>query len=184
VAGVVTAAVLTAGAVEVKQHTASSPADPQPKVANGASLALPTQPSLAGAATKTTAKAPEAPAPTPAPPESPVAEDEATPPAEETAGESAAREDPATVDSDAEGLTPATPSEGGGSHAGGGTVVVTVAPPPPSEAPPGPATEAPPGSPSEAPPGPATEASPAGTIQSGELNLEEVAEALPNGGVE
>jgi RNA polymerase sigma factor (sigma-70 family) len=151
VAGVVTAAVITAGAVEVKEHS-SSASEPTPQVSTS-HRSVNTAPSLATATpTKVLTKEPEIPAvePEPAPPKEPVAEDEVTPPAEEAAGESIARDDGDTVDPSSEGLTPATPSEGGGTHAGGGTVVVTVAPPPPA---------APPAPPPESPPAPAAEAS-------------------------
>ncbi len=148
VAGVVTAAVLTAGAVEVKEHS-SSPVDPAPKVSQ--QLTQP-EPSLATAVpTKLPIKdheATPAPQPAPVPVPVPVEEEAITPPPEETAGESAATEEGTPAgDPNSEGLTPASP-ESPGAH-GGGTVVVTVAPPPP--APPAPPA-APPAEPPPPPP--------------------------------
>ncbi len=145
VAGVVTAAVITAGAVEVKEHS-SSPVDPAPKVSQRFTQP---EPSLATAVpTKLPVKDHEAtPAPEPAPVPVPV-EEATVPPSEETAGESTATEEGTPAgDPDSEGLTPASPESPGAP--GGGTVVVTVAPPPP--APPAPPA-APPAEPPPPPP--------------------------------
>jgi RNA polymerase sigma factor (sigma-70 family) len=173
VAGVVTAAVITAGAVEVKQYS-SSQADPSPKVS---SIELPGHrvPALAAAVpTKEIAKEHEAPPVTEpvdvtAPPATPV-EDEAAAPSVTTAGESTVVEDGATGDPDSAGLTTASPSETAGAPAGGGTLVVTVAPPPPPPpAPtpePAPAPESPPVV--EAPPAPPIELPPPVTGEGGE----------------
>jgi RNA polymerase sigma factor (sigma-70 family) len=146
VAGVVTAAVLTAGAaVEVKQNTA--PVNHVPKVARVHSYA-PTGPALAAAQPSQPAVAVhKAEIPTPpaeavvesAPPAEPAAEApvEAAPttPTEvaddESAGQSDAGSETATVgDPNVESITTATPSTGSatgaGAHSGGSTVVVTV----------------------------------------------------------
>jgi len=147
VAGVVTAAVLTAGAVEVKQTT-STPVDPSPAVsalADSKSSSPPAQivaaapaPAVEPHAKPVAMEAVEAP-PVPAP----AATEEEPQPApapvedEEAAG-SAAGEEVTIGDSEEEGITAAKPSgEVAGAHGGTGTVVVTVgsspSPPPPSE---------------------------------------------------
>ena len=164
VAGVVTAAVLTAGAVEVKQTT-STPAAETATPAHVKEYERPAEPALASAEaapinaphTKAPAEVVEA-APIPAPTEPvPAAEEEApqttTPTAaeEEAAGQSSAEED-AAVDSEAIGV--ATPSEEvAGAHGGGETVVVTVGgeTPPPSEPPASSPPPPPPPPPAEAP---------------------------------
>jgi RNA polymerase sigma factor (sigma-70 family) len=163
VAGVVTAAVLTAGAVEVKQNTA--PVEPTPVVR--ASVASPPTEALSETApavathgrqsvveTSAPVEAPPVPAPTatteeePAPTPPPVAEEEG----EEAAGASTVGEEAAV--GTAEGsITAAKPSdEIAGVHGGSGTVVVTTTPPPPppSESSPPPSEPAPP--PSSPPP--------------------------------
>jgi len=155
VAGVVTAAVLTAGAVEVKQTTTGTP------VNHGASAAALTREPTATAALSTaeaapavaaSAKAPAtepvAEAPVPAP--EPAAEEEAAAPSPspapagedgEAAGESAAGGE-ATVGDESAAITAATPSEEvAGAPGGSGTVVVTTSPPA-SEPPPPPPSEA------------------------------------------
>jgi RNA polymerase sigma factor (sigma-70 family) len=164
VAGVVTAAVLTAGAVEVKQTTTSVPVTPAPKVA--APTYQPSEPpaaiaTAAAAVAKAPAvepvEAPPVPAPTPAAAEAPkpvpVPEPAPAAPAEEeTADQSAAAEGEVTIgDEKSEGIKTAKPSEEiPGAHGGTGTVVVTTAPPPrtPPPAPvptePAPAPEVPP----------------------------------------
>ena len=161
VAGVVTAAVLTAGAVEVKQTT-STPA-PEPATAHVREYEGPAEPALAAAEaapvnaphSKPAAEVVEA-APIPAPEPAPAAGTE-TPPAttpaagtEEAADQSSAEEDIAAGDADSEAISGATPSEEAPGAHGGETVVVTVggespptasepapapAPPPPAEAP-------------------------------------------------
>ena len=163
VAGVVTAAVLTAGAVEVKQNTnptqvgsGTAPAaiirEPHPTAYLSTAQTAPV------AAVKPAAVEPveavEAP-PVPAPAEEAT---EATPPAataeEEAAGESAAGEEVTIGDSEEEGITAAKPSEEvAGAHGGTGTVVVTTTPPPPP-----PSAPAPP--PSETSPPPPSEPAP------------------------
>jgi RNA polymerase sigma factor (sigma-70 family) len=160
VAGVVTAAVLTAGAVEVKQNTNQTPVGPASATAH-----VREQPPTAYLSTAKTAPIAHAkPAsiepveavvapPVPAPAEEPA---ETTPPPvaeEEAAGESAAGEEVTIGDSDEEGITAAKPSEEvAGAHGGSGTVVVTTTPPPPpSESTPPPSESSPP-PPSESPP--------------------------------
>jgi len=168
VAGVVTAAVLTAGAVEVKQNTnptsvgsANAPANVREHSTAYLSSAQTAPVVHPKPATVEPVEAVEAP-PVPAPVEEPA---EATPPPvateeEEAAGESAAGEETTVGDSETEGLTEAKPSEEvAGAHGGSGTVVVTVTPPPPapSESTPPPSESSPP--PSESPP-PLIEVSP------------------------
>ncbi len=161
VAGVVTAAVLTAGAVEVKQHNAT-PVDPTPTaqvqhfdkapvtaqiVAAQPAPAVEPQPVESAAVV-----APPVPAPTAEEAAAPAPE---TLPADEAAG-SAAGEEVTIGDPEAEGITAAKPSEEvAGAHGGTGTVVVTVggSPPPASEAP---ATTPPPSSPPPSEPAPSS----------------------------
>jgi RNA polymerase sigma factor (sigma-70 family) len=163
VAGVVTAAMLTAGAgaaLEVKNSTPSAPPVPISHVR----LHTRSVPALATARV-TEPPATEAPAAPPEPPPAPETEPQdetAAAPAEadsttalsEAAGQSTADDETADSDSaSAEGLTGATPSagSGAGAHSGGGTVVVTVGggSPPPASSPP-PEESAPP--PAESPP--------------------------------
>ncbi len=173
VAGVVTAAVLTAGAVQVEQQV-TSPA-PNPRPAATASRSPHVAPVPAVAASKPAKPAPEptstAIAPVPAP-EPTVAHDPAsTPPPEmdttaDPATGSHASGDPQTG-GDGDGAPAVTeakqPAGSAGAPESGETVVVTVgsaptpppaeaAPPPPAEAPPppaDPATEAPSGTDAE-----------------------------------
>jgi RNA polymerase sigma factor (sigma-70 family) len=161
VAGVVTAAVLTAGAVEVKQttgtpvdHGQTSPGlvqNPATESLSGAEAAPVVathgrQPTVAEVAP---VEAPPVPAPTaseeePAPVPAP-AEDEG----EEAAGASAAGEE-VTVAASEGSITAAKPSEEvAGAHGGSGTVVVTTSPPPP---PPSESTTPPASEPSSPPP--------------------------------
>ncbi len=161
VAGVVTAAVLTAGAVEVKQNTNPTPVTPaanvreQPPTAylSGAQTAPIAHPKPASVEPVEAVVAPPVPAPAEEPAEAtppPIAEDE-----DEAAGESAAGEEVTVGDSDSEGLTEAKPSEEvAGAHGGSGTVVVTVTPPPPppSESTPPPSESSPPPPSESAPP--------------------------------
>ena len=157
VAGVVTAAVLTAGAaVEVKQNTA--PIDHGAKISSQAHA--PTGPSLASAQPSRAAIAvhkaeiPTTPAEAvveSAPPAEPAAEApvEAAPTAppeiaaDESAGQSTTDETATVGDPNLESITAATPSTGStagaGVHSGGSTVVVTVGgstPPPAAPSPP------------------------------------------------
>jgi RNA polymerase sigma factor (sigma-70 family) len=168
VAGVVTAAVLTAGAVEVKQTTGTpvdQSRDNAPALVQGTeTTTLSSSETAPAIATHTKAPAvepiEEAP-PVPAPP--PVAEEETAVPDpaptttaaedEEAAGESAASHEVTVGDEDA-AITGAKPSEEvAGAHGGSGTVVVTTSQPP-SEPPPPPVSEpsSPPPSSSPLPP--------------------------------
>jgi RNA polymerase sigma factor (sigma-70 family) len=156
VAGVVTAAVLTAGAVEVKQTTTSpvEPATPQ------VTALRPPAPAETAASMVTEVKHPPVEAventPISAVPAAPPAEDVPASPTpaseEEDAAAGSGAGDAVTIgDPESEGITAATPSEAvPGAHEAGGTVVVTSGgspPPPPSE--PAPAPSPPP--PNEAP---------------------------------
>jgi RNA polymerase sigma factor (sigma-70 family) len=164
VAGVVTAAVLTAGAVEVKQNTA--PVDRTPAITAPVSAAptealSATAPAVAShgkqpvVETSAPVEAPPVPAPAPTAteeepaPTPPPAEEEG----EEAAGASTADEEAAV--GTAEGsITTAKPSdEVAGAHGGTATVVVTTSPPPASEPSSPPPAESPP-PPSESSPPP------------------------------
>jgi RNA polymerase sigma factor (sigma-70 family) len=172
VAGVVTAAVLTAGAVEVK--SASAPVEPAtPKVAHAAGYIAPTpavdKAEISNAAVAPVAEPEELPqsaevaiesAP-PADPAPAVAEESpaAEPAIEDAAGQSVAEPTGGIPPSSTEAVTGATPSTPtAGAHGGGGAVVVTVGgsgttptAPPPVAAPPAepapPAEAAPPAEP-------------------------------------
>jgi RNA polymerase sigma factor (sigma-70 family) len=179
VAGVVTAALLTAGAVEVKQTTSSAPVSPAPKVS--ATSAPPVEPQIAKAATTVApVKQPqvEAVEATPIPAPEPTATEEEAPaepappvteqPPGEAADQSAAGGQVTIGDPESEGLETAKPSEEvAGAHGGSGTVVVTTTPsaPPPSEPAPAPAPESTPPPASEP-----TEASPLPVEPSVELS--------------
>jgi len=133
VAGVVTAAVITAGAVEVKQ-TNSTPVDPTPKVTQtqqSAPLAVSPAPMVSAAVpVRHEAKASSTVPVVEAPPvaAAPAPEADPAPPVEEAAAQSLA----AVGEADSEGLTGAEPTEvQAGAHPGTGTVTVTVTPPPP-----------------------------------------------------
>jgi RNA polymerase sigma factor (sigma-70 family) len=135
VAGVITAAVLTAGAVKVEEQQASAPVDPSPArisvQATGPAIA-PAQVSEPKVATA----APEATAPEPTPTVEPIPETEApavepapAPVEEEAAGQSNVGEETIGAGEPAvEAVTVATPPAGAtaGAHGGGSTVVVTV----------------------------------------------------------
>jgi RNA polymerase sigma factor (sigma-70 family) len=182
VAGVVTAAVLTAGAVEVKQQVDPS-SNQVPPVTRQASRYATTAPAVAHAQPAATAPvalaapsaAAQAPVPDaqPAPPAAeaePVAPDAVTPVDESSAAGSTLTAidpgEPNPVKPAAPAVTDATAQDGVPPASSGGTVVVTVAgtttpPPPPAESAP-PAEEAAPPPPSEAaageaPPPPAEE---------------------------
>jgi RNA polymerase sigma factor (sigma-70 family) len=149
VAGALTAAVLTAGAVEVKQTTNSAPPPPvavresvaNPPASTPAISIAETAPAVepTEAAAIEPVKAEPAPQPTPA-----ATEDEAAPTTEtvaaeeDEAGQSSSEAEGTIGDPNSEGLDEATPSkEAPGAHSGT-TVVVTVGgspapPPPPSE---------------------------------------------------
>jgi RNA polymerase sigma factor (sigma-70 family) len=180
VAGVVTAAVITAGAVEVKQQTSGPAEPPAAKVSNNYDPpAAPTSALTAAVPAKAPPVKPEpAPAPEPVAAEPPVTEtpaDEATAaPTDETADGSTAEEGGIAGDPDSEGITGASPSESAGAHPGGGTLVVTVAPPPP--APPAPPVAETP------PPPPAVEPAPA-PVELPPVVDGEVGQALAAGGI-
>jgi RNA polymerase sigma factor (sigma-70 family) len=178
VAGVVTAAVLTAGAVEVKQ-VATGPVDPEPKVSQSS-----TSPAIASAqpseAKVAVVAAPAVPAPETEPATEPVpAETEApvaVPPADEEASGQAEEETISTGDPAAEAVNGATPQSGttAGAHGGSGTVVVTVggstppaSSPPPAESPP-PSSSPPPSEPAPPPAAPPAEPSPPAGSTEGE----------------
>jgi RNA polymerase sigma factor (sigma-70 family) len=180
VAGVVTAAVLTAGAVEVKQQVDPS-SNQVPPVTRQASRYATTAPAIGHAqpaaaapvalAAPSTAQTPP-PAAQPAPPAAEaeqVAPDAVTPADESSAAGSTLTAidpgEPNSVKPAAPAVTDATAQDGVPPASSGGTVVVTVAgtttPPPPAEGAP-PAEEAAPPPPSEAaageaPPPPAEE---------------------------
>jgi RNA polymerase sigma factor (sigma-70 family) len=169
VAGVVTAAVITAGAVEVKQQVeppaASSPAAISRTIGQGPPVALSPVHSAVIAPPHSQAPEPVAPPATEPLPAEPVASEESTEPVSGEAGESGtggseapAEATPQQAAADIDGATPSTGTAG--APAGGGTVVVTVggtpppaaaappaetAPPPPAESSP-PAEETPPSS--------------------------------------
>jgi RNA polymerase sigma factor (sigma-70 family) len=166
VAGVVTAAVLTAGAVEVKQQVdpGSNQVAPLTREAPAAHSAPPAvatahqalePPVAAIPAAASTVPAPE---PTPAPAASPVDTEHVPPlpaaPADESAGGSTVvavdDTDGPNATKPAPALTDATP-QAGAPASSGGTVVVTVAGEPPAETAP-PAEEPAPPPPSEPPP--------------------------------
>ena len=151
VAGVVTAAVLTAGAVDVTQHTGTPTAPAAPKISRVQEI-HPSGPAIAPAqvsAPQVATSEPEAATPPPPVAVEPAPQAPATDPApapatggEEAAGQSNADEETISGgDPAVEAVTPATPPAGTtpGVHSGGSTVVVvTVAastPPPPPAAP-------------------------------------------------
>ncbi len=157
VAGVVTAAVITAGAVEVKQNTSTTPVEPPTAKISQVHTPAPTGPALAPAvsAPKPVESEPVVVDPAPveaeaAPVEEPAAEPVPVALDEQAAGQSASSEETiSTGDPAVEAVTGATPPAGvtPGAHGGGSTVVVTVggAPattPPPAATTPPPATEA------------------------------------------
>ncbi len=139
VAGVVTAAVLTAGAVEVKQQVEPTPVNSGPaamsRAYNGPTTALsPAHHATVAAAPQVVDPAVQpppvvepAPAP-PAEPASPAKEETAEPAADEAAGSTAGEgEDAEAKPQSTPAIDGATPSKGGaGAPSSGGTVVVTV----------------------------------------------------------
>jgi RNA polymerase sigma factor (sigma-70 family) len=167
VAGVVTAAVLTAGAVEVKQQTEPAPVNPPAQISKFAkqspSLAVATAQSAVAAPTPlVTAEVEPAPVPVePAPVEAEVPEEVvAEPPVAEevtVTGSGGVEAPEATAEEEAaagiHGATPSTGTAGAPNGAGTGTVVVTVggsgsapvtaAPPTETAPPPPPAAESP-----------------------------------------
>jgi RNA polymerase sigma factor (sigma-70 family) len=184
VAGVVTAALLTAGAVEVKQTTNSTPVTPAPAVSSAFEQTGPA-PAIAKTATPVAAPAEQEPVveatPLPAPEPATTTEVEPAPAPEAAAvaaddgaaDQSAAEGEIAIGDPKAEAINTAKPSEEvPGAHGGTGTVVVTTAPTtapvtttPPSEPAPEPEPEstpepAPPVIEVEVPPAPPVEVPP------------------------
>jgi RNA polymerase sigma factor (sigma-70 family) len=180
VAGVVTAAVLTAGAgIEATQNSGSTPVDPPAAKISRVHAAQPAGPAIASAQVsepRIATTAPEATLPAAAPaveplPETaePAAEPAPSPPIEvEAAGQSAGGEETLSVgDPASEAITGAIPPAGAapGAHSGGGTVVVTVGggtgstPPPPPPAAPAPAEPAPVPAPEAEPTPPASSSS-------------------------
>ncbi|HEU4393766.1 MAG TPA: sigma-70 family RNA polymerase sigma factor [Solirubrobacterales bacterium] len=169
VAGVVTAAVLTAGAVKVEQE-AGTPVDSSAKI----SAQAPTGPALAPAQVsepKVVFHQPEStvpadpPAVEPLPAASETEKAAPTPSVEEATGQSTTGEETiSTGDPAVEAVTGATPQTGGtaGAHSGGGTVVVTVGGSPTSSAPPvsPPPSASPPSEPAPAPAPPPAETPP------------------------
>ncbi len=173
VAGVVTAAVLTAGAVEVKQQVEPAPVNNAPaaisSVNKGPIAALSPGRDVAVSAAHTDAQPIEA-----ATPPVPV-EAEAAPPATEPVETEVAADQPGGDGEGAEataGIGGATPSTGAGAPEAGGTVVVTVggASPPPAAPPAPPAEASPPPPPSEPPaessPPPAESSPPPSAVES------------------
>jgi RNA polymerase sigma factor (sigma-70 family) len=166
-AGVVTAALLTAGAVEVKETTNTTPVTPAPKTASAVLAPAASAPAIgngapapAAAPVETAEVVENAPLPAPseaqaeAPAGEPVAETP-TPPAEdeEAAGQSAAEGEVTIGEAESGAIGTAKPSEEvPGAHGGTGVVVVTTAPgPPPSEPAPAPESAPPPPPPAEEP---------------------------------
>jgi RNA polymerase sigma factor (sigma-70 family) len=168
VAGVVTAAVITAGAVEVKQGEAPSAANHKTPVAR---VSTRKSPAIAQARVLT----PPAPASqaAPIPPQAPAEPADAAPAptTEETLGGQSAGQSNSAANAGGgnptvptTGLTEAAPSTPGAHGSSGGTVVVTVggsptASPPPPESTTPPAESTPPPPPSESSP-PSSESSP------------------------
>jgi RNA polymerase sigma factor (sigma-70 family) len=178
-AGVVTAALLTAGAVEVKETANTNPVAPAPKTASVLRAPVESAPAISPSTPAPVAAAPVKDAeaientPLPAPPEAeagtPAAEPAPDPPAEapagdgEAAGQSSAEGDVTIGETGAGAIGAAKPSEGTpGAHPGGPVMVVTTQPssPAPSEPAPAPAPESSPPPPPEEP-APAEEPSPA-----------------------
>jgi RNA polymerase sigma factor (sigma-70 family) len=170
-AGVVTAALLTAGAVEVKETANTNPVTPAPKTGSTtAGTAAESAPAIGKGTPAPIATAPVKEAevventPLPAPAEAQVPAEEAAtepPPAsaedEEAAGQSSAEGELTIGEAQSGAIGTAKPSEEApGAHTGGPIVVVTTGPssPPPDEAAPAPESSPP-------PPPPAEEAAPA-----------------------
>jgi RNA polymerase sigma factor (sigma-70 family) len=166
VAGVVTAAVITAGAVEVKQQTEHPQANPPAAI----SRSVEQNPPIAVAPAHSAVVAPPVatevePAPLPAEP-APIAADVpeevvVEPPASETEGSTGGSEAPEATTGSSTGIDGATPSDGvagAPAGAGTGTVVVTVGG---SGSSPEPAAAAPPTETAPPPPPPAEEPAPA-----------------------
>ena len=173
VAGVVTAAVITAGAVEVKQQVEPTPASSGPAAISRTVQHGPLQ--AVAPAHHAVVTAPPAPqsviveptpetAPTPTAEEAPATEADATGGEAAGSGEETTETDPQSTP----GIDGATPSKGSaGAPAAGGTVVVTVGggSPPPAEATAPPAESAPP--PAEPTPPPPAESTPPSSSSGG-----------------
>jgi RNA polymerase sigma factor (sigma-70 family) len=168
-AGVVTAALLTAGAVEVKETATPTPVTPAPKTASYSPVEPVPTISKGSPAPVATAPVEEAEAVENTPLTAPTAEPEAEAPAEEpaaaapkdeeAAGQSAAEAEVTIGEAQSGAIGKAKPSEEvPGAHGGTGVVVVTTAPPPPPPSQPAPAPESTP-PPAESSP-PAEESSP------------------------
>jgi RNA polymerase sigma factor (sigma-70 family) len=181
-AGVVTAALLTAGAVEVKETTGSAPVTPAPKVATRTA-----EPTIAPAVTAPVASPKPAepventplPAPEAPPVETPAADPEPAPATgeNEAADQSAAEGEVTIGDAESEAIGTAKPSEEvPGAHGGTGTVVVTTVTPPPSEPAPAPAPE--PAAESSPSPPPPSEPVETGSTEVPPLEAPAVAEGL------
>jgi RNA polymerase sigma factor (sigma-70 family) len=185
VAGVVTAAVITAGAVEVKRESEATPVNRTPAISrthSGPATAL--APAHHATATPVHQQEAALPAETAPPAESVPTARDVEAPATDTATDEAASQTGSGSSEGIEasepsaGIEGATPSAGAGAPAAGGTVVVTVGgttteaapapapesapppPPPPVESAPPPA-EAPPASSPSSPEGTSGEADPA-----------------------
>jgi RNA polymerase sigma factor (sigma-70 family) len=186
-AGVVTAALLTAGAVEVKETTSTTPVTPAPKTAAAVAGSAPAQSAISKGAPAPVAEPVKEtevventplPAPTEAQAEAPAEEPAPQPVApaeeEEAAGQSSAEAEVTIGETESGAIGTAKPSEEApGAHTGGPIVVVTTTPstPPPSEPAPAPASSTPP------PPPPAEEPAPEETAPV-EVELPPVTEGL------
>ena len=167
VAGVVTAAVITAGAVEVKHQTEPTPVSSGPAMVSQAPHKGP-QAAVAPAHNAAIAASSQPAAPAPAPETAPAPEPGTLPtetgattaPADEgaPAGNGGGEAEAEDTTKGSTGIDGAAPSTGAGAPEGGGTVVVTVGPSP-EPAPPAPAESTPPPPPpaeSTAPPAEST----------------------------
>jgi RNA polymerase sigma factor (sigma-70 family) len=185
VAGVVTAAVITAGAVEVNKQQASGPVDPPAAKISQVHTPEPTAPAIAPAVISepqavvhepieaTPAAVEETPAEATAEPVPVALDDEASAqaaPAEETIG---------GTNPTVEAVTVATPPAGAtaGAHGSGNTVVVTVVGGTGSTPPP--ASPAPVAEPAPAPAEPPVEAPPAEEVPAGDGEVPVAEELLP-----
>lgn len=182
-AGVVTAALLTAGAVEVKETTNTNPVTPAPQTASATPGFAAPKPMISKGTPAPVATAPVAdaeaventplPAPTETAAEAPAEEPAPEPPVataedEEVAGQSGAEEEVTIGEAESGAIGTAKPSEETpGAPAGGAVVVVTTSPssPPPSE--PAPAPES-----SPPPPPPAEESAPAPAEEPASVTVE------------
>lgn len=178
VAGVVTAAVITAGAVEVKRQSEPTPVSSVPtisRVHRGPATAL--APARDASVAANGARAAAVPAPEPAPVEAEPAPSPSEPTGGDAAGKSSAGGEGAeATPQSSTGIGAATPSAGAGAPAASGTVVVTVGGgPSASEAAPAPPAEGPP--PAESAPPPAEPPAPAASSAAGSSDAEAPADA-------